>query len=240
MIKSQSSTSHGFSSSGIFTFTSTLFINVSSWKKKKKWSHTNYFQITIQDKSHRIGCFHNSNTSLDYGIAKVDSRGNREITQIFQGLLATLGFCKITAFHAAVPQNKHCCLSKATRFSVKKPTRESPTRTLSTVGSTRALFFLGGWGVSLVLLPSPIPGAVQKREVTLRKKSGKSVRNAITKKKIKHLKVRFRLQVIFYLLFVLILLVFWTSHICDSDLLYSCLSEDGDFCIKNKPGRQYL
>lgn len=157
-------------------------------KKKKKWSHTNYFQITIQDKSHRIGCFHNSNTSLDYGIAKVDSRGNREITQIFQGLLANLGFCKIIAFHAAVPQNKHCCLSKTTRFSVKKPTRESPTHTLSTVGSTRALFFLGGWGVSLVLLPSPIPGAVQKREVMLLKEFAKSVRNTIKKKTLKDLK----------------------------------------------------
>ena len=30
--------------------------------------------------------------------------------------------------------------------------------TFSTVGSTRALFFLGGWGVSLVLPPSPFSG----------------------------------------------------------------------------------
>lgn len=34
--------------------------------------------------------------------------------------------------------------------------------TLSTVGSTRALFFRGPWGISPLLVPSPGPGAKKK------------------------------------------------------------------------------
>lgn len=108
VIKSQSSTSHGFSSSGIFTFTSTLFINVSSWEKP---SQTNYSQVLIG---------------------------------------STAPFC----------------------FAPKIPGREWKILTLSTVGSTRALFFLGGWGVSLVLLPSPMPGAVHSTDNSRKKQQG--------------------------------------------------------------------
>lgn len=34
--------------------------------------------------------------------------------------------------------------------------------TLSTVGSTRALFFRGPWGGSVLLVPSPGPGAEEE------------------------------------------------------------------------------
>lgn len=37
--------------------------------------------------------------------------------------------------------------------------------TLSTVGSTRALFFRGPWGISPLLVPSPGPGAKRKGQL---------------------------------------------------------------------------
>lgn len=197
--RSQSSTSQGLSSSGIFTFTSTRLANISSWtnriteqlKKRENGiisvhpaglHRSNMFErITIiitnlsalvahmnwkQEPGRRMvsperrkikGTSHKSMQLLALPLDGEPKSGRHALTS---GYGLSWYFCMFYSCYILIKlQRCWSLMVEITSVCIHRWSRLFTTHTLSTVGSTRALFFLGPCGVSPLLVPSPGPGA---------------------------------------------------------------------------------
>lgn len=176
--RSQSSTSQGLSSSGIFTFTSTRLANISSWTQLKQLG-SQIKGIMGLHRSKRIINNHlfapvaHMNWKLELGGGVVSPVGRTSVqlqarwrrAQSPQacsepGLWPVRMFLYVLhLLHSQKLQRCWTLMLEMRQVRVHRRAGLFTTHTLSTVGSTRALFFLGPCGVSPLLVPSPGPGA---------------------------------------------------------------------------------